>query len=184
MLILAPCHSIKFTKLLNELVHCKHRRSKSLWFFINILCTLNDLVVQNLIGIDKISHFTAENCAVRNHLCWYSSLRRDDIFHFSYIFFLVLIFHDFLKFFDVIILEEFNQERIWLKLFSSAYSGKESSQILFSSFDGFLRLLFLLYWKWRHYHIGEKFNEHFPQEVKVLIFSIDWIRYWLCLNSK
>ena len=56
MLLLAPGHPIKFTQLLYELMHGEHSGCQRLRFIIDILSTLNDLIIQDLIRIYEVSH--------------------------------------------------------------------------------------------------------------------------------
>ena len=68
MLIIASGHSDKFTELLEKLVHLEHGRGQCLTFFINIFSTFNNLIVQGLVSVNEIDHFTAENSTIRHHL--------------------------------------------------------------------------------------------------------------------
>lgn len=111
VLVLAPRHSVQFTELLDELVHGKHGRGQCLALLIDIFSTLNNLIIQNLVRINEISHFAAKYSAVGNHLARYSSLKTLDVFHTFLKFHLLMQFGYLLEFLCVIGSKPVDQER-------------------------------------------------------------------------
>ena len=170
MLFMASCHSIELTQLLYKLMHSKHSGGQSLTFFIDVLCALDNLIIKNLIWINKICHFAAENGAVLDHLSWHFAVLGNNTVHvFDELVFIGSL-HNFSEFFYVLIMKPFLEEFVWFKLLASDNSLQESTQIFFSPFDRFFWFLLLFVWKWRNNHVRKIFDQDFSQKVKVGIF--------------
>jgi len=86
VLILATRHPVELTELLDELVHGKHGSRQGLTLVVDVLGALDDLIIQDLVRVDKICHFAAEDSAVRDHLGWHSALHGQHVFHLAHIF--------------------------------------------------------------------------------------------------
>ena len=69
MLVRAPRHSVELPKLLDVLVHGEHGRRQSLALLVDVLRALDHLVVEDLVGVDKLDHLVPEHLAVRERLC-------------------------------------------------------------------------------------------------------------------
>lgn len=133
-------------------MHCIHRSCKCFTLFIDVFSTFNNFVVQNIIRLDKISHFTTKHSTIRNHLCWNSTLKTFDAFHSFNLLNFLLIFHNFCEIFWVVISQPLNQKIIGFEFFTSHNSLQKSSQKLFTSFNTFFAFLFLFHWKrWNNY---------------------------------
>jgi hypothetical protein len=112
MLVLTSCHSVQLTELLDVFMHCKHCRGESLTFLIDIFWTFYHFVVNYLMSINKLSHFTAKKLTVLHLFCWNIALLTNYVLHQSHIFLFLYIFHFLRKIFDIIIFKPFNQKFI------------------------------------------------------------------------
>ena len=105
MLILAPGHSVEFGQLLNKLMHMEHGGGKCLAFFVDVFGTVDYFTIQDLIGVDKVSHLATEHSTVRNHLSWHLALQTfDGIYTLKHLL-LLGSFHDLWKVFRIFICE-------------------------------------------------------------------------------
>ena len=81
--------------------------------------------------------------------------------------------HYFWEVFVVLVCKPLHQKLAALKLFIPHNCLQESGEILFTFLDGLLSL-FLLFKRQAWYNkIWKFFKQHFPQEIEVLIFSLD-----------
>ena len=64
MLILALGHAVQLAQLFDEFVHCEHGGGQGLTLLIDVLGALNHFVVEDLIRINEIVHFMAENSTI------------------------------------------------------------------------------------------------------------------------
>lgn len=135
VLILAPRHSVELAELLDELVHREHGRGQRLTLIIDILGALNNLVIQYLIRVNKVSHLTAKHGAVRHHLGGHAALHRPHILHTPHVLLFLGCLRRLGEFFCIVVLQPVAEVLVRLDLLAPAKSLQESRKVLLSASD-------------------------------------------------
>ena len=144
VLILAASHPIELTELLDKLVHCKHGGGEGLTLVVDVFGAFDYFVVQDLIRVDEIGHFTAKNSTIRDHLSGHTALHRPHILHIPYILLLLSRFRRLSELFGIVILQPFTEVLIRLDFFTPAKGLQESRKVFLSSSYRLFGLLLLL----------------------------------------
>ena len=165
-------------------MHGKHRSGKSFALLVDVVCALNDLAVQDLVGVDVVRHLAAEDSAVRDHLARHLALQAFDALHAFVHLDLFSLFVDLGELLGVFDGEPLDKVLAALEFLGPHDGLHEPREVLLPPLYALITFLLLLKWQWWYDQVWVLLQKDFTELVEVLILALNLPADGLNCNCK